>query len=105
MVQPARGDFVFADGERFSSVQFVKFPFRAHHRHVHRKVRYGHLRLEHLLQAVAAQEFRAEAIKLKFVVLDVERRKKRDSLNMIPVIMSDQYVCSLALSALWCGPA
>ena len=105
MVQPARGDFVFADGERFTSVHFVEFAFRGHHRHVHRKIRYGHLRFEHLLQAVGSQEFRAEAVKLKFVLLHVERRKKRDSLNMIPVVMGDQDVCSLAFFPAWCGPA
>ena len=71
VVQPARGNFVFTDGERFPALYFLKLSLRAHHRHVHGKVRYGHLRFKHLFQAVAAQEFRAEAIEFEFVVWQI----------------------------------
>ena len=47
----------------------------------------GHLRLEDALQAVAAQEFRSKTVKVKSILCRIKRRKERDALNVVPVVM------------------
>ncbi len=92
VVQPARGDLVFPDGERVSARDLFEFSFRVHRRQIHGEIRQRHLRFKDLLQAVAPENFRAETIELKFIVFGVKRREERNPLNVIPVIMRDENV-------------
>src|SRR5712671_4630881 len=106
MVQPCSSDFIVADSKGVSAADFFELALRVHGRHVHWKIGYGHLRFEHLLQAVAAQKFRTETIKLKLVLFRVQRGEKRNSLNVIPVIVGDKDMrfrraaCSRRISAI-----
>ena len=52
----------------------------------------SHLRFKHALQTVAAQEFRAKAIKMEAILWRVKRRKKWQPLNVVPVIVRDENI-------------
>jgi hypothetical protein len=87
MIQPARRHLVFTDVKAIAAIHFLKFAFGIHRRHVYWKIRQRHLRLKYLLQTVPAQVFRAETVKVKMIFFVIQRRKKRNSLDVIPVIM------------------
>ena len=50
----------------------------------------SHLRFEHLLQTVGPEEFRPKTVKVEAIAFGVKRRKKRKSLNMIPMVVRDK---------------
>src|SRR5258708_36942173 len=106
MVTPRSSDFILADSKGVPAANFLELTLRVHRRHVHWKIGHGHLRFEHLLQAVAAQKFRTETIKLKLVLFRVQRCEKGNSLNMAPAIVGDKNMrfrgpaCSRRISAL-----
>jgi len=92
MVEPARGYLVFADLESVAAAQLAELSARAHGREVHGKIGQGHLRFEDLAQGVAAKKLRAEAVKLEFVILDVEGSEEGQTLDVVPVIVGDEDV-------------
>ncbi|MCU1342967.1 MAG: hypothetical protein JWN92_2390 [Candidatus Acidoferrum typicum] len=51
-----------------------------------------HLCLKHALQTVASEILRTKTIEMQTVLLRVERGKKRNSLNVIPVIVGHKNV-------------
>ena len=63
---------------------------RAHDAGVYWEVRAGQLRFEHLSKAVLPQEFGLKAVEVKFILCLEEGMKKRDTLNVIPMVMRDQ---------------
>src|SRR5207245_9095461 len=92
MIEPARDDFRAVNRELLAAGHFLEFALRAHSGKVHGKIRGGHLGFEDLLQAVAAEELRAETIEVEFVRLDVKRRGKRDALDGVPAGIRDANV-------------
>src|SRR6202008_697791 len=75
-----------------AAADFLELALGIHRGHIYGKIGHSHLRFEDLLQAVSPQEFRAKAVKLKFVVFCIERREERDPLDVIPMIMSNKNV-------------
>src|SRR5579872_677606 len=90
MIEPARHDARIANREGIAAGDFAELALRRHGAQIHREVRVSHLRLEDALQAVAAEEIGPEAIEVKGVLRGVKRSKKRDALNMIPMIVGDE---------------
>jgi len=105
VIQPARGNFVFPDAKRVAAVHFLELALGVHCRHVHREIRQRHLRFENLLQAVAAQKFRTETIKVKVIIFGVQRREKWDSLDVVPVIVGHQNMRFRSAFPVGRGPA
>ena len=73
----------------------VELPVGRHLVHVDRKIRIGHLLFNGPLQASTA----VGGVKEKMALtVGIERRKKRDSLNVVPVEMRKKYVCGNRMS-------
>ena len=49
-----------------------------------------HLRFKHALQAVVAQKFRAETIKVELAARGIERREKGNALDVVPMVVRDE---------------
>ena len=94
------GNFCAVDVPGLPARDFVKFANCAHHGHIDRKIRAGELRLKNLLQAVRAEIFGLKTIEMKAILRLEEGMKKRNALNMIPVVVSDEDVRFDALTAL-----
>jgi len=90
MVQPAGGDSRFAYMEAISAGNVGEIATRGHRLEIHREIRVGHLRFKDALQAVASDKLGSKTVKVKFVLRRIERRKKRNALNVVPVVMRHQ---------------
>ena len=90
MVQPARGHLCGANLVLVAVAHLGKFARRRHRGNVHREIRMGHLRFEDLFQAVRPEEPRAKTVKVEAVALRIERRKKRNPLDVVPVVVGDE---------------
>ena len=80
----------FADRKTISPGYFREIACRGHGVKIDREVGMGHLRLEDALQAVAAQEFRSKTVKVKSILCRIKRRKERNALNVVPVVVGDE---------------
>ncbi len=90
MVQPARRHTRARHADRVSPAHFGKVAFGAHRRQVHRKIGIRHLRFKDALQAAGAEILGPETVKVKAVMFRVQGRKKRDALNVVPVVVGHE---------------
>src|SRR3989442_3517353 len=86
MVDAAREDSEVVDLERRLG-DLGEATDGRHRAHVHRKIGIGHLPLQRLLERSLRKVERVEA---ELVSLVVKRKEKRQSLDMIPMVMTDQ---------------
>ena len=68
MIQPRATNLRPVHGPFIAAIDLVKLASRCHHVDVHRKVRAGQLRFEHLAKAVRTEIFRLKTIKVKAVL-------------------------------------
>ena len=71
----------------------AEFAFGAHRGDVDRKIGLGELRFEHLAQAVWAEVLRLKAEEMKSIPRVEEGVEKRNTLNVIPVVVRHQHLC------------
>src|SRR3984893_11512490 len=69
-----------------------EFTASRHIAEIHGKIRPRHLRLEHPLQAIVPHKLRAKAVKSELVARRIQRRKKWNPLDMVPVVMRDKNI-------------
>src|SRR5450432_3554029 len=84
------GDFRSVDIPGLPALHFVKFACCGHHGDVNRKIRTGKLSFEDLLQAVRPEILGLEAVKVESILRFEERMEERNTLDVIPMVVSDE---------------
>ena len=102
MVQPAGRDARARHLEMIAAADFRKFALGAHGVQVDWKIRIGHLRFKDTLQAARSQVLGPETVKMKAILFRIQRRKKRNALDVVPVVVRHENV-RLVLFRLLCG--
>ena len=87
MVQKSRPYVRVVDIPLVSAGHFSKCTRGSHRGDVHREVRFGKLSLEHLAKAISPEILRFETVKVKPVLAFEKWMEKRDTLNVIPMIV------------------
>src|ERR1700730_14081987 len=92
VMQPACLYTRAGDFNLISAADFGEVASRRHGADIDGKIGMRHLRLKNALQAIASEILGPETIELQTVLLRIEWRKERNSLNVIPVVVRHKNV-------------